>query len=290
MSTQITPAANNAPAKAGSSPNIVAQVGNNVRQYLEKGTLFLPENYSPENALKSAWLTLQEGTALTSCTQPSIANALLDMVVQGLNPAKKQCYFISCGNKLVCQRSYFGDIALAERVNPGSEVYYSVVYDADDFEYDIHLGKKRITKHKQTPANIDPSKIIGAYCGMVNADGEDMGADYMPIDRIKKSWAMSKTYKEGQTTGPHGQFSEEMILRTVIRHRCKPIINGSNDQMLVDAMRRSQEDRTEAELDEQIALNGNGAVLAIEAPAPVVVAVVVEDGDIAPIGDDGAPY
>lgn len=46
-------------------------------------------------------MTLQSMTdknrkpALTVCTKDSIANSLLDMVVQALNPVKKQCYFIT---------------------------------------------------------------------------------------------------------------------------------------------------------------------------------------------------
>ena len=58
-----------------------------VRQFQESGELNLPANYSPENAMKSAWLTLQSTTdrnnrpALEVCTKDSIANSLLDMLV-----------------------------------------------------------------------------------------------------------------------------------------------------------------------------------------------------------------
>jgi len=88
-----------------------------VREFQERGELDLPPNYSPENAMKSAWLILQntfdknKKPVLHACTKDSIANSLLDMIVQGLNPAKKQCYFIAYGNQLVCQRSYFGTMA-----------------------------------------------------------------------------------------------------------------------------------------------------------------------------------
>ena len=80
-----------------------------VREFQNKGELYFPSNYVPENALKSAWLTIQETEdknrkpALEVCTKESIANALLSMVIQGLNPDKKQCYFIVYGNKLQLQ-------------------------------------------------------------------------------------------------------------------------------------------------------------------------------------------
>ncbi|EUN40991.1 hypothetical protein U510_02400, partial [Staphylococcus aureus F13027] len=74
-----------------------------------QGDLQFPANYSPENAMKSAMLQLQElkgskkdgyKPALEFATSTSIANALMDMVVQGLNPAKNQGYFIMYGDKV----------------------------------------------------------------------------------------------------------------------------------------------------------------------------------------------
>ncbi len=78
--------------------------------------------------MKSAWLILQAAVdkdkkpVLEVCSKNSIANALLDMVVQGLNPAKKQCYFIAYGNGLACQRSYFGTMAVTKQVAGAKEI------------------------------------------------------------------------------------------------------------------------------------------------------------------------
>ena len=63
--------------------------------YQKDGRLNLPANYSVGNAITSAWLILQntfdkeKRPVLTSCTKESVANALLDMAIMGLNPAKK---------------------------------------------------------------------------------------------------------------------------------------------------------------------------------------------------------
>src|SRR5699024_2497617 len=79
---------------------------------LESGGLALPPNYNSHNALKSAFFKLQEvkdrqnRPALEVCSKTSIANALLDMVTQGLSPAKTQCYFIVYGDQLQLNRSY----------------------------------------------------------------------------------------------------------------------------------------------------------------------------------------
>lgn len=85
-------------------------VFNKVVALQAKGAIDFPNNYSVGNALKSAYLILQEAKTrekkpvLQVCTQESVSCTLLDMVVQGLNPAKQQCYFIPYGNQLTLSR------------------------------------------------------------------------------------------------------------------------------------------------------------------------------------------
>lgn len=101
--------------------DVVDSVLAKITKFEETGELVLPSNYSAANALKSAWLILQETVdrnnrpALEVCSKESVANALLDMVVQGLSPIKKQCYFIVYGTKLQLMRSYLGTLAVAKR-------------------------------------------------------------------------------------------------------------------------------------------------------------------------------
>ena len=116
---------------------------NRVKIFTSNRDIRLPEGYSPENALKSAWLVLLETKdkndrpALEVCTKDSIANAMLSMVLQGLNPVKKQCDFLVYGNKLTLQREYHGTIALAKRYADVREAVGTVIYEGDDFQYSI---------------------------------------------------------------------------------------------------------------------------------------------------------
>ena len=114
---------------------ITNAVSTQVKGYVSKGDLQLPPNYSAENALKSAMLMLpavvdmQKVPVLKSCTPESIQGALLSMCMQGLNPDKKQCYFIAYGSKLTMSRSYFGDIAVAKQLDPSIEdIFASAVF------------------------------------------------------------------------------------------------------------------------------------------------------------------
>ena len=251
-----------------------------VRQFQEAGELHLPANYSAENAMKSAWLILQSTVdmnkrpALEVCTKDSIANSLLDMVVQGLNPAKKQGYFIVYANKLVFQRSYFGTMAVAKMVDDAiaeDGIYAEVVYEGDTFKYKINRGRKEITDHEQALENINGGKIKAAYCVVVDSDGCVKKTEIMTIDEIKQAWAQSQmkpidekgNIKAGST---HDKFTADMCKKTVINRACKPIINSSNDSnLLARSFNRSSEIIAEENAAAEIAEHANGEIIDIVA-------------------------
>jgi len=241
-----------------------------IREFQERGELHLPADYSAENAMKSAWLTLQSTVdksgkpALQVCTRDSIANALLDMVVQGLNPAKKQCYFIVYGNKLVCQRSYFGSMAVCKQVAGATDVYAEVVYKGDDFEYEISRNRKIVTKHTQKIENVRNDNIIAAYCVIEFGDGRPPYTEIMTIDQIKQAWKQGQVYRENGN-GTHQKFTEEMAKKTVINRACKAYINSSSDSgLLIRHFNRSDEERVEEEVAEEVAQHANGEVIDVD--------------------------
>lgn len=259
-------------------------VAGRVREFIQNGELHLPPNYSPENALKAAWLILQETRdkngkpVLETCTRESVANSLLDMVVQGLNPAKRQCWFIAYGNRLVCQRSYFGDMAVVKRVLPQAEIWFGVVYEGDEFEFKLERGRKIIVKHEQKLENVHPDKIKAAYCVIDPGNGGEPYTEIMTIEQIKRSWRQSQTYRESGGNTPHHTFTDQMCIRTVVRRACKYVVNASSDDyLLLHHYHRADEQAAEAEAEAA----ANGAVIDVE---PVVDASTAaqEDGAAAP--------
>jgi recombination protein RecT len=240
-----------------------------VKQFQNNGELFFPPNYSPENALKAAWLQLQEvqdknyKPALQVCTKESIANALLSMVVQGLNPDKKQCYFIVYGAKLQMQRSYFGSMTVTKAVNPDiEEIYADVVYEGDGFKYNKVRGRTVIVEHTQTIENVKKDKIIAAYCMVLYKSGKEEST-IMTFDEIKQAWKQSKMGvfdDKGnlKTGGTHEKFTADMCKKTVINRACKPIINSSDDSnILAKYAKQSYTDIAEADAEEEITENAN---------------------------------
>jgi recombination protein RecT len=319
------PNTNNTPVIAAPSaelapkrdPKITNEVLKQVEAMHGQGRLALPADYHVGNALNSAWLLLQtienkdkkpiikNGEIDTSVvTKTSVANALLDYVTQGLNCAKKQAYFIVYDSQLVCQRSYFGDELLAKRVMPGIQLDYDTIREGEKITTTKTVtsrGMVTTINHSDIAFPRNPN-IVGAYCGVFNEDGECLGYDIFDIERIKQSWAKSKTYKwskpDKQTT--HDEFPEEMCIHTVVRHRCKPIINASNDSNLIASLRRSEMDSVEAEMADEIAQCGNGDIITVQAepeslPTSTIAAQLSEEPKAepvaaAPVDDGGDPY
>ncbi|APC46463.1 recombinase [Aeribacillus phage AP45] len=254
--------------------DVVDVVATKVREFQERGEIHFPANYSPENAMKSAWLILQSTVdrnkrpALEVCTKDSIANALLDMVVQGLNPAKKQGYFIVYGNQLVFQRSYFGTMAVTKRVTGAKEINANVIYEGDEVNYEIINGRITNLSHKQKFGNINKDKIIGAYATIVLPDG-DVYYELMTIDEIRKAWSKSQMWGKEQTVekkgSTHDEFRQEMAKKTVINRACKKFMNSSDDSsLIIHHFNRQDEIIEEAQVQAEIEENANQEIIDIE--------------------------
>lgn len=211
--------------------DITDQVSNRISQLQDDG-LALPKDYNPQNALKAAWFKLQQTKdrsnrpALQVCTRASIANALLDMVTQGLSPAKTQCYFIVYGNEVQLQRSYFGTIAEVKRLSSVKDIDAQVVHQGDEFAIGAdELGRIKVTKFVPKFENLD-KPIKGAFAFIELADGR---VDYtvMTQKQIQTSWGQSRQHNVQQ------KFGDEMAKRTVINRAAKMYINTSDDSDLL---------------------------------------------------------
>lgn len=256
--------------------DISDQVFNRLNQLEATGQLVFPPNYAAGNALKSAYLIIQElkdkngKPVLETCSKASIANSLLDMVIQGLNPAKKQCYFIPFGDKLQLFRSYFGDQTVVKNALPGVEnIFATVIYEGDEVEIDINDdGEHYVKSHKTKFENRD-KPIKGAYATII-IDGKKH-QEIMTWQEIQVAW--SKSLAKNQ--GTHKEFPQEMAKRTVIRRLCKRFLNTSNDAnlLVVESYNRTTSDEydnnndyveTQEGLKQQVDAKANSEELVIE--------------------------
>lgn len=254
--------------------NITTSVLSKINAFQESGELRIPQDYSPENALKSAWLILQETVdsnkqpVLNTCSKESIANALLKMVVWGLSPLKKQGDFIAYGTKLEFTPEYTGNLVLAKRYGGLINHNQRAIFKGDIFEFETDLEfpyRTRILKHQQTLENIG-GEVIGAYFAYELKDGTK-DVEIMNMTQIRLAWAQGGS--KGSSVA-HKNFSDQMAIKTVINRGCKLLIRGSDDSVLYE-QEDQQFDETTDRVKSDIRANANKKSISFED------AVVVEE-------------
>lgn len=210
--------------------------------------LALPSNYNAANALNIAFLKLvdmkvRNQPLLEVVTKKSIQESLLNMVLQGLSPAKNQVYFIPYGNELQMQRSYFGTQTALKRMNGINDIWANVVFEGDNFDILIdEKGRERLKVHETSFLNRD-NPIVAAYA-IVETEENGQLLTVMTKKEIDKSWAQAKTNNVQKS------FPQEMAKRTVINRAAKSIINSSDDSdMLVQAINQSTENEYDNNTD-----------------------------------------
>lgn len=215
---------------------ITSNVATRIEAMKNEGLLIAP-NYSVSNALSSAYYALKNsnsGNLLEKCTPESVYNALLDMVTQGLSPAKTQCYFVPYGSTVKLTRSYFGTMKVVKQLPEVKDIYAEVIYEGDKFQIKNENGRKVFVSHETDWMNAD-NPIAGAYCIIEKVDGEKI-LTVMTKKEIDKSWSKSRN------KAVQNEFPQEMAKRTVINRAAKQFFNTSDDNdLFVDAVNRTTE-------------------------------------------------
>lgn len=261
-------------AKVGITQPGIEYVTNQLVNEEKKGLKF-PANYSLTNAMNSAYLMLKEAETkdnqplLSVCTQESVVLSLTQMATQGLNPVKKQCYFVAYGNKCRLVPSYFGTLAILNRVtNLKRQPIANVVRQGDVFEYGYNEDMEQVIyKHETKIDNLD-SPILAAYAIIVT-DKEKV-IEIMSRQQLENAWGQGQSWKAakkgGYESATHSKFSEEMAKKTVLNRASKRLINATDDSSImgdqaIEAFNETSEndagDQVEASVQYQIETNAN---------------------------------
>lgn len=198
---------------------------------LSKVGFVMPKDYLYVNAIKASMLVLQElkdkngKPALEVCTPTSVASALFEMAIKGLDVSKKTAYFICRGDKLCLHESYFGKALQVKRIYPNFDPHPVVIHEGDEFVYTIdpETGYKKLVKHEQKLENLDKD-FVGAYMYIPTADGKQ-DLYIMSKKQILTSWSKSSS----REMGTHKAFSEKMCGKTLVNSACNMIINSTPD-------------------------------------------------------------
>lgn len=222
--------------------NITDKVFNTLSVYQSQGSVNFPQNYSVGNALKSAWLIYQQDAKLQACDPNSVANALLDMCIGGLNPSKSQCYFVPMGNKCTLMTSYFGKQTMVKRIKGVKDVRADVIYRDTKYELIVDVFGNDDIKITE-PCPLDKRKnenIIGAWARII-LDPEIFGTDsfvtIMTLEDIQNAFNMGNAKGASKA---HKSFLNEMAKKTAINRCIKNFVNTRDDQdIIIDVLNRT---------------------------------------------------
>lgn len=222
--------------------NITDTVFNTLSVYQSQGTVNFPANYSVGNALKAAWLIYQQDPKLQACDTNSVANALLDMCIGGLNPSKSQCYFVPMGNKCTLMTSYFGKQTMVKRIKGVKDVRADVIYRDTKYELIVDVfGNDDIQITEPCPLDKRKNEnIIGAWARII-LDPEIFGTDsfvtIMTLEDIQNAFNMGNAKGASKA---HKSFLNEMAKKTAINRCIKNFVNTRDDQdIIIDVLNRT---------------------------------------------------
>lgn len=222
---------------------VINQAISQYTEMIENKAFDLPENYSYKNAIQQTRYLLtkpaesgkNQGKAIVDfCTPQSILQSVMEMAQKGLNPDKKQCYFIPYGNTCTLSVSYQGNVALAKRNGEDiGETYGYAVYKNDEFEleFNIKKGVFEIKKYVPKVAEWKKSDIVGAFAIITDKKGEVKYTEYMTMEQIKSAWAMGAA--KGNSPA-HRNFPDQQAIKSVKSRAVKSFVNTADDSEIVN--------------------------------------------------------
>ena len=220
---------------------VISQAIGELDNMIQAKMFDIPENYSYKNAIQQARFLLnkpadsgknQGKTIMEICTPQSILQSVMEMAQKGLNPDKKQCYFIPYGNTCQLSVSYQGNIALAKRSGEDIEdVLGYPVYADDQFdiEFDVTKGVLQVKNYKPDVTKWNKDKLIGAFAVVIGKDRNIKYTEYMTMEQIRAAWNMG--FARGGSPA-HKNFPDQMAIKTVKNRAVKSYINSSDDSEL----------------------------------------------------------
>ena len=179
----------------------------------------LPAVITPERFTRMVLSAISVNPKLAECTPKSFLGAMMTAAQLGVEPntALGQAYLIPFRNHGVMecqfQLGYKGLIDLAYRSGEVSIIQAHVVYENDEFTYE--LGLNPTLKH--VPATSNRGKAI-AYYAMFKTKDEGYGFEVMSIDDVR---AHAQRYSKSVNNGPWQSNFDEMAKKTVLKRVLK---------------------------------------------------------------------
>lgn len=183
----------------------------------------LPSVMTPERFTRIAMTAVTQNPQLGKCTPGSFLGAMLTAAQLGLEPNTPlgQAYLIPYFNgksgSLECQfqLGYRGMIALAHRSGELQNIEAHIVYENDEFEYELGLNPKL----RHVPAMKDRGEIAWVYAvyRLVSGGYGFEVMSYEDVENHRKKFSKAA----GKGFSPWSTAWEEMAKKTVIKKALK---------------------------------------------------------------------
>ena len=185
---------------------------------------------SDERLIRITMSALQKTPKLLRCDPMTIYKAVMESAQLGLVPdgILGEAYFVPYGKTCQLIVGYRGLVSLAVRSGKVSHVFAEVVYENDDFGWEMGMFPKLVHK----PALTDRGKFVAAYAVAHLIDNPNQPAFVvMNADEINKIRDNSQAYKfaesgsrergGGKKDSTWHTAEDEMRKKTTIRRLCK---------------------------------------------------------------------
>jgi recombination protein RecT len=172
----------------------------------------LPKHIDPGRIARVAMTAVRQNTKLAACSRESFLGGLLVASQMGLeiNTPLGHAYLIPYGNKATLVVGYKGIMDLAYRTGLCKTISAEVVYENDDFDYE--LGIKKTLSHKP-PKRGERGEAIGYY-GYYLLENGGFDFSYWTHEQVV---AHGKKFSKSFGSGPWKTNFDQMAKKTVIK-------------------------------------------------------------------------
>ena len=180
----------------------------------------LPNHMDSKRFCRMAINCIMKNPELGKCDPQSFVMSVINCGEMGLEPSLGQAALVPYQGQVQAQPMYQGLVELARRSGEISSINAEVVYDTDDFEYEMGLEPK--LKHIPNPDKQGEMKY--AYAVAVLKDGTKQFVVLTKAD-IEKVKGSSKAAKSKHS--PWNSWEPEMWKKTAIKRLCKMLPKSS---------------------------------------------------------------
>jgi len=186
----------------------------------------LPANVTPEKFVRVAMTALNNSQDLANCTPESVMNGLLKCAADGLLPDNREAALVKFGNQAQYMPMVYGLIKRMRNSGEVSTVNAYIVYENDDFEFEIINGEEKIS-HKPKIIG-DRGQFILVYAVVSLKDG-GRHVEVMTKAEVDKTRDASRS----KDSPAWKNWYDEMAKKAVIHRAAKRVPTASEvDDMI----------------------------------------------------------